>query len=243
MNITETKRIAALRQFDSFEFDLHKGLEDILELAASICQTPVAFITLIDEEQQWFKVCRGFQITTAPRATSFCNYAIAQMDVMVVPDTIADERFGKNPFIADPLNIRFYAGAPLTTLDGSNIGTLCVYDAVAKELPQDKQRLLGMLAKQVIHLMELDLSIHLLNTRKAQITLQNEVLMSIAFTQSHEFRRPLANIMGIMNLVREDDYITTREYMEHMETAVTELDEKVRMVVRSTEVAMSVVLS
>ena len=244
MTNIEVQRLKAVRQFDLFEFNLHKGLEDILELAADICQTPVAFITLIDEDMQLFKVCRGFQLDRSPRnATSFCNHAIMHNEVMVVPDAMQDERFVNNSFVTSPLNVRFYAGAPLATEDGHNIGTLCVYDAYAKELAEEKKNLLGILARQSIHLMELEMSLKTIRAKTAQIALQNDALMDIAFTQSHEFRRPLANIMGIMNLIKDDDYTAPREYLEHMDAAVTELDEKVKIVVKSTEIARQIVMA
>ena len=162
---------------------------------------------------------------------------------MVVPDAQLDERFADNQFVKEPLHVRFYAGAPLSTVEGNNIGTLCVYDAHAKELPAEKQHLLGILAKQVIHLMELELSMKMLNIKTEQISLQNNALMNIAFTQSHEFRRPLSNIMGVMNLIKGENYNSNREYMEILEQSVVELDEKVKMVVASTDIARNMVMS
>lgn len=238
----EQSRLQAVRKFEHFAFDLNKGLEDVLFLATELCETPVAFITLIDEESQWFKVCRGMEVMQMPRQASFCNYTIQQDGVLVVPDPTKDDRFAHLPLVANEPHIRFYAGAPLKADDGSNIGTLCVYDAKAKELPEAKQNLLALLARQAIHLMELELCIQLLNSRQQHIERQNKVLMEIAFTQAHEFRGPLTAIMGFMNIIRDENYESPREHLEMMEQAVAHLDEKIVMVVQSTQIARQMVL-
>src|SRR5271163_2801961 len=118
----ELARLEAVNRFKAFDFDLNLNLDGILKLAADIYETPVAFITLIDEHDQWFKVKRGFEVFSMPRATSFCTHTIAQRDVMIIPDTSEDERFIDNPLVKNVPNIRFYAGAPLATYDGDNIG-------------------------------------------------------------------------------------------------------------------------
>lgn len=219
-----------------FDFDLNKNLDGILKLASDIYETPVAFITLIDDHDQWFKVKRGYEIFKMPRSTSFCTHAILQQDVMIVPDALLDKRFTENPLVTNTPNIRFYAGAPLATYDGNNIGTLCVMDTQSKVIPENKKVLLGILARQAIHLMELELTYKLLNEKMQQVERQNSVLMDIAFIQSHEFRGPLCTIMGLMNIIKEDNYQQPYEYLQMMDEAVKKLDEKIQIVVKSTEV-------
>ena len=235
----EIARLNAVSRFQAFDFDLNMNLDGILKLAADIYETPVAFITLIDEHDQWFKIKRGFEVFRMPRATSFCTHTIMQHDALIVPDALQDERFTDNPLVRNVPNIRFYAGAPLATYDGNNIGTLCVMDVQTKEISENKKVLLGILAKQAIHLMELELTHKLLDEKMQQVEKQNKVLMDIAFIQSHEFRGPVASILGLMNIIKEEQYKSPKEHLMMMEEAVNMLDEKIHIVVKSTEVAKS----
>lgn len=239
----ERERMYAVKRFEQFDFNLNKNLDGILNLAADIYETPVAFITIIDETEQIFKVNRGFDVARMPRAGSFCTEAIKQSDVLLVADAFADERFAQNPLVKNMPHIRFYAGAALATHDGHNIGTLCVMDNKAKEIKESKKQLLNILAKQAIHLMELELTYKLLNEKMKQVELQKNVLMDIAFIQSHEFRGPLATIMGLMNIIKEEDYQSPKQYLVMMEEAVSKLDEKIHVVVKSTEDAKNTFLA
>ncbi len=235
--INEIERLKSVKRFENYDFNLNKGLEDILTLTAEICETPVAFLTLIDQENQWFKVNKGMEVFQMPRAASFCTYTIMDSEVLVVPDPTLDPRFANIPLVAHPPHIRFYAGAPLASDDGQNVGTLCVFDDHAKTLSDSKKQLLSILAKQAIHLMELELCLKIINEKTNQIERQNQALMDIAFTQAHEFRGPLSTIMGFMNIIKDDDYQSPREHLMMMEEAVYKLDEKIVLVVKSTQMA------
>lgn len=237
MTDMEKVRLQAVNRFKTFDFDLNASLEGILKLAADIYETPVAFITLIDEHDQWFKVSRGFEVFQMPRATSFCTHAIMQDHVMVVQDATTDDRFIDNPLVKNVPNVRFYAGAPLATYDGNNIGTICVMDTQAKIIPEEKRMLLSILAKQAIYMMELELTHKMLDEKMQQVAQQNKALMDIAFIQSHEFRAPVASIMGLMNMIKEDQYESPKHHLMLMEEAIHKLDEKIHIVVKSTEVA------
>lgn len=243
ISYSEAERLNSVKRFQQFEFNLNKNLEGILRLATDIYETPVAFITLIDEQDQWFKVNRGFEVMKMPRVGSFCTEAIKEYDVMVVSDAFEDERFASNPLVANAPNIRFYAGAPLSTYEGHNIGTLCVMDNRKKEVTDDKKQLLDILAKQAIHLMELELTYKLLNEKMHQVELQNKALKDIAFIQSHEFRGPLSTLIGLMNMIKDENYASPKETLVIMEEYVAKLDEKIHKVVRSTEVARSLYMA
>ena len=184
----ETGRLKAVKRFEKYDFNLNANLRDILRLASDIYETPAAFITLIDKKAQWFKVNYGFDVSQMPRNTSFCTHTITQKETMVVPDAADDIRFSNNPFVYNMPNVRFYAGAPLADNSGYNIGTICVMDVRPKTVSEDKKEQLNILAKQAIHIMELDLTYKLLNEKMQQIELQNKTLLNIAFIQSHEFR-------------------------------------------------------
>jgi GAF domain-containing protein len=236
---SESKRIAAVKRFDAFSFDINENFHAILKLTSGIFNTPVAFITLLDNDHQWFKVNHGFDVLCMPRKTSFCTHVIRSDNTMVVTDARTDTRFDQNPLVANPPHIRFYAGAPLCTYDGLNIGTLCVMDVVPKSVDDKTRSHLSILARQVINLMELELAKKMITEKMQQIESRNQALRKIAHIQSHDFRGPLASVIGVMNMIREQDYDPPKEYLHLMEQAISKLDEKVHVVVRSTEIARS----
>ncbi len=143
----ESQRLAALRAYGVLDTAPESAFDDFTELAASICGTPIALISLIDENRQWFKARVGVEATETPRDAAFCAHAIHQPGLFIVPDAARDERFADNPLVtADPL-IRFYAGAPLVTPEGQVLGTLCVADHVTRELSAVQQQALRVLSR------------------------------------------------------------------------------------------------
>ena len=234
---TQSGRLQAVNNFKQLDFDLNTGLQGIVKIAAEICDTPIALITLLDETNQYIKVRKGVDVCKMPRNISFCTYAIKQYQVMVVEDMTADSRFVQHPLVIDGPMVRFYAGAPLTNKEGLNLGTLCVLDTQPKVLTDEKQQMLLILAEQALHLMELQLSMELLKKQMADIEKQNKALSRIAYIQSHEFRSPVASILGLMNIIKEEGFSNVEEYFLMMEDAVKNLDEKIHLVVASTVMA------
>lgn len=152
---SEAQRVAALRSYSILDTLPEQAYDDVVRLASEICQTPMALITFVDSDRQWFKAKRGVDISETPRNVSFCSHAIATpLEIMVVPDATRDERFAENPFVTGEPNIRFYAGAPLNTPDGFSLGTLCVIDDKPRELTAQQEEALGALARQTIRLLE-----------------------------------------------------------------------------------------
>ena len=243
MKQIETERLNAVRIFEQINFDFNTSLKGILKLAAHIYDTPVAFITLLDQDVQLFKLNYGLDVSVMPRNTSFCTHAIETPDVMVVPDAQVDERFFNSPLVANAPNIRFYAGAPLATQDGYNIGTICVMDIKPKQVSADQCLQLEHLSKQAMHLMELELAYKALRQQMKDIEDRNKALLDIAFIQSHEFRGPLSSIMGLMNIIKEEEKAKPNPYLTMMEEAVLKLDEKIHMVVKWTEVTHNTYLA
>jgi len=233
----EAGRVEAVNNLKHMDFDLNIGLQGIVKLAAEICDTPIALITLLDQTNQYAKVRHGADLCMIDRESSFCTYTIEQYDVMVVEDMMADQRFSSNPFVTDGPMIRFYAGAPLTTMDELNLGALCVLDVNPKVLTEGKKHLLKILADQALYLMQLQHSMELLQKQVADIEKQNKALSKIAFIQSHEFRSPVATILGLMNLIKDEGYSNSEDYFLMMEDAVKFLDKKIHMVVASTSIA------
>ncbi len=151
----EDARLAALHQFVVLDSDPEEAFDAVTRLAALICQTPTALVTLVDADRQWFKSRVGFTSQETPRDVSFCAHAILQPGSLVVRDTQDDERFRDNPLVLSSPYIRFYAGAPLATDDGFKLGTLCVLDTVPRVLFDDQVAALGLLSKQVMALLNM----------------------------------------------------------------------------------------
>src|SRR5262245_17458544 len=146
----EGERLAALRGLGILDTPPELAYDELSDLAAYICQTPIALITLVDENRQWFKSRVGLPVTETPRAVAFCAHAILHPDLLVVPDASADQRFANNPLVTAPPYIRFYAGAPLVTAEGHALGTLCVIDHKPRELTVEQARALRALSHQVV---------------------------------------------------------------------------------------------
>ncbi|QJD95675.1 PAS domain-containing protein [Mucilaginibacter robiniae] len=357
MSFKELERLQVVNRFIKLDFCKEKELQAIVEMAADVCQTPIALITLIDDQTQYIKFKVGTDVAKTSRHNSFCSQAIEQYQTFMVPDALQDKRFENNPLVTNAPHLRFYAGAPLTTHDGYNLGSLCVLDYVPKQLSEQQLLMLQILSKQVINLMELDASLKILKEQfvkvknseiqlkaffesssschiligrdlktvafnraaatavkhfhhidlaigmlainfihkdnlynfiysyqqaiqgisvqaeqhlryqeedrwwhitydpacnadgeiigisynatditqrveqEQKVTKQNASLEQIAYIQSHELRRPVASIMGLMNLFKMEDYTTTKEELQMMEKAVEELDEKIKLIV------------
>jgi GAF domain-containing protein len=235
MVATEVERIKSAKRFDKFDFALNNGLLGILHIAANLYEAPAAFITLLEEEKQIFKVNHGFDVSVMPRNTSFCTHTIMLHEPLVVSDALKDARFADIPLVKNEPNIRFYAGAALSGYDGQNIGTICVMDNKPKEVSDDKKKMLIFLAKQAIHLMELELNYRNINDKLDLAQHQNVALKEIAFIQSYEFRQPLGKIKGLIHTIRENHYKDLEGPIQLIEEAVNKLDKKIEEVEQSTE--------
>jgi GAF domain-containing protein len=144
----EQQRLAALRGYEILDTKPEAAFDDLTLLASYICQTPVALISLIDADRQWFKSKVGITACETSRDIAFCASAILQPDVFIVPDASRDERFAANPLVVSKPKIRFYAGATLM-MDGHALGTLCVVDRVPRELRPEQLEALRALSRQV----------------------------------------------------------------------------------------------
>lgn len=151
----ESKRLKVLWQYEVLDTVPEEVFDDLTELAARICEAPIALISLVDEKRQWFKAKVGVTISETSRELSFCAYAITQSDLFIVPDATQDKRFANNPLVTSDPKIRFYAGAPLITPDGHALGTLCVIDKVPRELRPEQKQALRILARHVVTQLEL----------------------------------------------------------------------------------------
>ena len=143
----EAERMQTLRNMDVLDTPFEEVFNKIVELAAHLCGTPIALISLIDENRQWFKANYGLSgAIQTPREDAFCAHTILQRDVMEVIDARADPRFAQNPLVTGSPEIRFYAAAPLIVDDGIALGTLCVIDQQINLLTDHQKASLNMLA-------------------------------------------------------------------------------------------------
>ena len=155
MSTSESDRLAALRRYRILDTQPERAFDDLALLASQICGTPMALITLIDENRQWFKARVGIAVGETPRSISFCARAIEQPGLFAIFDALEDQRFSDNPLVLSEPYVRFYAGAPLITPDGHALGTLCVADRVPRHLTADQVDALLALKRQVEMQLEL----------------------------------------------------------------------------------------
>lgn len=151
----ESARLKALKDYNILDTPAEQAYDDITALAAFICDVPIALISLVDADRQWFKSKVGLAASETTREVSFCAHAILEQGVMVIPDTRLDQRFFDNPLVTCAPDIRFYAGVPLLTPSGYPLGTLCVIDQQPKALSVSQCNTLESLARQVVSQMEL----------------------------------------------------------------------------------------
>lgn len=162
--VNEGLRLQALYRLDVLDTPREQNFDDIAQLAMSICNVPIAVVSLVDRDRQWFKSCVGLDATETPRDLAFCAHAIlTPADILIVENATLDPRFADNALVTGEPFIRFYAGAPLVTKTGEALGTLCVIDRCPRQLTLLQQNTLRLLANQVIQLLEL---------REANIALQ-----------------------------------------------------------------------
>ncbi|RKR84919.1 GAF domain-containing protein [Mucilaginibacter gracilis] len=176
--MSETVRVQAVKQFEQLNLQLDNELQELVAIASEICDTPIALISLLDEHTQWIKVSRGINIESAPRQISFCNHIIQSHNVLIIPDTLLDERVANHPLVLGGPSLRFYAGTPLINRDGLVLGTFCVAHSKPHNLDKHQQMMLKMLSKQAMSIMELKLNHQQLEKNRQQAEQQKQTIIN-----------------------------------------------------------------
>ncbi|MCV3213263.1 PAS domain S-box protein [Plectonema radiosum NIES-515] len=151
----EARRLEALRQYQILDTPPEEVFDDLAFLAAQICGTAIAAINLIDSNRHWFKAKIGLDVQQMPRDMGFCPFCIEKYDALVIPDTLADERYACNPVVTSEPYVRFYAGVPLITPGGEAIGTVCIVDQKPREINDEQLEALKAISRLIIRQLEI----------------------------------------------------------------------------------------
>ncbi|WP_183566586.1 GAF domain-containing protein [Mucilaginibacter sp. SP1R1] len=166
------QRLQKVNKLKELEGQFVADLNEIIDLAIQMCNVSLGFVTLLDTNRHWFKANPGTDIVFTKKEAAFCNYVVEQNDAVVIPDTAADERFNQEQQPVNTKYARFYAGTPLVTKDGFVIGSLCIVDFEPTQLSAGQVKSLKVLAKQVVNLMDLNLSLRALEQHHEQTQIQ-----------------------------------------------------------------------
>ena len=195
----ESARLQALREYEILDTAEEREFDDIATLGAQVCNTPIALISFVDENRQWFKSRIGLKQEGTSRDVAFCAHALLSPEILQVPDTQADTRFADNDLVTGDPGMRFYAGAPLITPEGHTLGTLCVIDRVPRQLTVEQAQALQILSRHVMT--QLQLRRHLREKVRAEselrASLANQAKVETALRQSEQEQRDLAQRLEI----------------------------------------------
>ena len=202
-------------------------------MLAQYFNCPIALVTIIDSDRQWFKGKIGTTETGNSRELSFCSHTLLGDDVLVLADATKDERFFYNPFVTGEFNIRFYAGAPIFSTEGYKLGTICLYDTKPKKLSVSKKKALRLFSNQVTKLLELRKNNLLLHQRAQEvIALKTEIFTrfiqrqeedkkEIAFNLHEDFAQGIAASLMILQIAKP----TNKESATLISKAIQQLKE------------------
>ena len=201
----ESARLSALQRTQLLDTPRERRFDDLVQVAAQICGTPIAVMNLVDADRQWGKAIVGLDDTEAPREDSFCAVAIEQPEqVMVVGDAATDKRFERNPMVLNDPHLRFYAGAPIVDREGFALGTVCVADRRPRQLTTEQVEALQALARQAMAQIELGLALDQERESVRRLRELDRLRDQFLSTVSHELRTPLTSVRGWLDLLIEE---------------------------------------
>lgn len=200
----EEERLSALYSYNIMDSLPEKDYDNLTKIASEICQTPVALITFMDRERQWFKSKVGVELTENARDYTFCAHGmIDSQEPLVVNNATEDPRFEKNPLVTGPYHVRFYAGVQLVDKDGFPLGSICVLDVVNKEISESQLNTLKILGEQVMRLLELRKNIVALENTQQNLLRINKHLKDYDYIISHDLKAPLRNMKHLAEAISE----------------------------------------
>ncbi|MDX1904338.1 MAG: HAMP domain-containing sensor histidine kinase [Thermonemataceae bacterium] len=210
----EEERLKNLYKYKVLDTLPEQAYNDLVALSAQVCQTPIALVSLLDKDRQWFKSRINLSLQETKRCDAFCNYTILQTEVFEVEDSLQDIRFQGSKLVKDTPFIRFYAGAPLISPEGFALGTICVLDTKPNKLDDKQKNALQILARQVVHLLELHLKNKLIEENQDKICKElehsenkREISQQVLSLFSHDLRSPIIRTKGITELLLLEDDI------------------------------------
>lgn len=213
----EPERLSALYEYDLLDSLPEKEYDDIIRIASSICNMPIALITLIDNERQWFKSKMGIDGIDTHRDHAFCAHAILKPEEMlIVGDASVDERFHDNPFVTGPPHVGFYAGVPLVNENGLALGTLCVLDNKPNAISDTQKETLKALARQVMAYFEVRKKNLQLARQKAEMEELNSDLSRFAHVVAHDVKSPCSSLAMSATLIKD-------MYIDHMDPEMKQI--------------------
>jgi signal transduction histidine kinase/CheY-like chemotaxis protein len=193
----EAARLKVLKYYEVLDTKAESQFDELTELAATICEVPIALVSLIDTDRQWFKSKVGIEAEQTPREIAFCAHSILGTHILEIPDATQDERFYDNPLVTGEPHIRFYAGAPLITPEGQALGTLCVIGERPRMLNDTQRMALNNLSKAVVSQLELRI-------KNKELQRLNEFRRDFISYISHELRTPLNAVLSFSDLLKEE---------------------------------------
>lgn len=225
----DVRRVATLRDYRVLDTSPEEAFDNITRLTAKLFKTPIALVSLVDRDRQWFKSRTGLPETETPRAISFCDHAVRKAAPLIVPDATLDERFKSNPLVTGDPNIRFYCGVPLKAANGDCLGTLCVIDRKPRELEAEELSMLSALARQVELELEIRRRLALLDEAlEAERSQQRSRDLLVAMVV-HDLRSPLATLTLLASMIEPRDDVSRESLddilleVEHMRRMLTDV--------------------
>jgi signal transduction histidine kinase len=204
--VNEAERLKAVEDYLLTGTMPEKDFDDIARIASEICNVPIALITILGEDKQWFKAHYGTDFDEMPRDIAFCSYAIMEPDrPLVVTDLRLDERFREHPLVVGPTQVVFYAGVTMRDQDGYAVGTICIVDQKPQQLDERQLAMLQSLANTVSQMFELRRKVKKLEAVQKKLEDLNQEVSEIAYVLSHDMKSPLNGIVSLLEVIQEEN--------------------------------------
>ncbi len=227
--LDDNRRLKELYRYEVLDTSYEDEFNDVVQLAATICKTPIALISLIDANRQWFKAKYGLDMKEFPRDISFCGHTItSNTAIFEITDATQDERFIDNPLVIGEPYIRFYTGVPLINSNGFKVGTISVMDTKPSELNEEQIFTLQTLARQVVKLLDQNLLNKQLEQQQEKLQQQMEMQNRILSIIAHDVRNPIGAVKSIIEL-NARKILSQHDSVELMNMAGKQIDGTVEL--------------